>query len=406
MRIACLGNMNNNMFCLVRYLRQRGYDAHLLLLSEEQQNFLPKTDTYDENYGEYTHQLQWGSESDFDKTCPRKLLADLSGYDAFIACNYAPAFLHKAGIVVDIFCPHGSDYYEVPFYTTLNGHPTPLAIAQRQAIVNARYIMAVHSNPIREQYWTTLAPRGVRVPHPIPLIFTPEYTEEKMDRHQIDDATREAMLNIKSRHDMVVMQHSRQCWGNPTLANDYKGNDILVRGFGAFTQEWGGKAALVLLNYGPDVQRTKALVTELGLAQHVHWLPQTTRKRLMPLVRLADISALEFHFSWIAGGALYEALALARPVLAKRDDHEYPGTRLFPMLQASTQQEVMARLLDFAQAPEHFASLGEEGRLWLHIEVIDPALNAVTAILDGDGPGAALRNGWSFFPTNNTQYVN
>lgn len=30
-KIACITNMNNNMFCLVRYLRDMGYDAHLFL---------------------------------------------------------------------------------------------------------------------------------------------------------------------------------------------------------------------------------------------------------------------------------------------------------------------------------------------------------------------------------------
>ena len=48
-KIACIGNMNNNMFCLVRYLRDKGYDAHLFLV-DEFDHFLPGSDSYNLEY--------------------------------------------------------------------------------------------------------------------------------------------------------------------------------------------------------------------------------------------------------------------------------------------------------------------------------------------------------------------
>ena len=58
MKIACIGNMNNNMFCIVRYLRDMGYDANLFLL-HEQDVFIPSADSFNDDYLAYTHQLDW-----------------------------------------------------------------------------------------------------------------------------------------------------------------------------------------------------------------------------------------------------------------------------------------------------------------------------------------------------------
>ena len=56
MKIALIGNMNNNNFALMRYFRILGADAHLLLYSNdgkgELSHFKPECDTWDiENGG-------------------------------------------------------------------------------------------------------------------------------------------------------------------------------------------------------------------------------------------------------------------------------------------------------------------------------------------------------------------
>lgn len=215
MRVACLGNMNNNMFCLVRYLRDRGYDAHLLMLSHEQEHFLPEADTYSQNYSTFVRRLQWGSDPDFAKTTAKTIRKDLDGFDAIIACNYAPAFLQKAGIELTVFCPHGSDYYEVAFQKDHHNELTPLAQAQRTSIQEARFIMAPKTNPDREWYWHTLQPKGERVNHPTPLLYLPEYTPERIARFWSPGLAYETLSKIKKEHDLLLFQHARQCWTPP-----------------------------------------------------------------------------------------------------------------------------------------------------------------------------------------------
>ena len=69
MRIACIGNMNNMMFTLCRYLRDNGYDANLFCFKDEAVNFLPGTDSFDADKAEelfsqlgyLAHYLNWVS---------------------------------------------------------------------------------------------------------------------------------------------------------------------------------------------------------------------------------------------------------------------------------------------------------------------------------------------------------
>ena len=47
MKIALIGNMNNNFFSMLRYFRDLGMDATLFLFKNEQAHFLPKYDTWE-----------------------------------------------------------------------------------------------------------------------------------------------------------------------------------------------------------------------------------------------------------------------------------------------------------------------------------------------------------------------
>ena len=57
-KVACIGNTNHFMLNLVRYLRDNGFDAYLLLLNEPDV-FQPEMDSFDESFKEYTVQLNW-----------------------------------------------------------------------------------------------------------------------------------------------------------------------------------------------------------------------------------------------------------------------------------------------------------------------------------------------------------
>ncbi len=62
MKIALIGNMNNNNFALMRYFRSLGVDAHLFLFSDDgigdHRHFRPDCDTWDiDQWKPYIHRL-------------------------------------------------------------------------------------------------------------------------------------------------------------------------------------------------------------------------------------------------------------------------------------------------------------------------------------------------------------
>ena len=63
MKIALLGNMNNNNFALLRYFRDLGFDAHLLLFKNDgaghSDHFKIESDTFKiEKWKPYIHQTE------------------------------------------------------------------------------------------------------------------------------------------------------------------------------------------------------------------------------------------------------------------------------------------------------------------------------------------------------------
>ena len=61
MKIAIIGNMNNNGFALMRYFRDLGADAHLLLYANDSidtlSHFKPEDDAWDySKWAPYVHQ--------------------------------------------------------------------------------------------------------------------------------------------------------------------------------------------------------------------------------------------------------------------------------------------------------------------------------------------------------------
>ena len=116
MKIALLGNMNNNHFAIARYLRDQGFDAHVLLFDDEYNHFLPSCDTYSLDYMSFCHQLSWGSQQRFLSTSKKQINSDLEQYNVLIGCGPAAAYCNKAGLRLDIFMPYGGDIMDITYY--------------------------------------------------------------------------------------------------------------------------------------------------------------------------------------------------------------------------------------------------------------------------------------------------
>jgi hypothetical protein len=402
MKVACLGNMNNNFFVFLRYLKDRGIDAHLFL-NQEASHFLPQADTYDMlPYQDCIHEINWSWETLEKET----IIEMLKPYDVFIVCGYFPAFLAKAGIKADIFVPYGADLYQVPFlfsdieiyietilhkiflilkkwfhYRHLPRYKKYLQVMfpqyQRNGIKNAKMIALIEKNPFFEVPLDRIKPKGERTFAAIPVLHLPTYTKENIENHKTNITYYQAFALLREKYELLIFHHARHIWKNPVANNYVKGNDIFFHGLARVIKaNPNKKIGLISLEYGTDIQESKQLIKELGIEDNVHWFPILPRKEIMAGLSFADIVVGEFVFSWVIGGVINEAMSMSKPLIMFRDDQLYRHLPqpLYPILNSKTIEEVEKNLTICIQSPALMIEIGSKCYEWHKKHMVDEAL--------------------------------
>jgi glycosyltransferase involved in cell wall biosynthesis len=387
-KVALLCNMNNIMFALARYLRDRGFEADLFLFDDEHAHFHPSADSYSLEYQKFTTQLMWGKPLGISKVTKKDLLSVLDPYPKLLGCGAAPAYVDKADRILDIFVPYGGDLFELPFRIQGVSRRTPQAslevlFRQRRGIRNSRAILIDQSVEYTEAI-SRLRATGKQVTVGLPFPYTPEYAPETIAAHYNQTHWYQDLRALRERSDVMVVHHARHIWGDAFGARQAKGNDKLLRGFKQAQEARPNvRYTLVMCEYGPEISRSKQLVHELGLESAVLWLPQTQRKELMVALNLADIGCGEFSVSWLTGGTINETLAMGKPLLHYRNDALYTQhfPELYPLMNAYSQGEICSHLVDYADRPEHYKTMGAKGRAWHATYAIEEPLRAIAALL-------------------------
>jgi hypothetical protein len=152
---------------------------------------------------------------------------------------------------------------------------------------------------------------------------------------------------------------------NPALsAMDFKGTDVLLRGFALYCQQ-GGKGELRLPRKGQDLQAAVDLIGELAISGRVRWLDE------MPLVRFyeemiaADVVCDQFGSSY-PGMVTTDAYALGRPVMAKLRPEIF--SRRFPEplpgFNAETPEQIAGHLMEMEQNRGILSDMGCKSRAY------------------------------------------
>lgn len=415
MKVALIGNMNNNFFAITRYLRDRGVDAHLFLLGEHQ-HFKPSADTFSDSYLNFVHETQWIENGFFnnDSNNQELIRRDLEGFDATVGCGYAPFFLARAGLSLDLFLPYGSDLYEVPFtsltniqsllfkglfwfdsaYRALSSKDammhvlrkvglSSLATSYRQyklaryqtiGIKSTKHIISQGAGDNFKQYMDKLVPSSRVNKSPIPCLYLCQTPPVK------PSIAEQRIQQIRTDFDVIIFHHARHSWENAANPESNKRNDILINGLHQYLQTPHAKSvALVTLEYGPDVPSSKKLINALELNRNVFWFPMLERREILRLIPYADIGAVDFGMSWISGGVLYEFMSCEKPILQYRNDElyteQYPD--LYPILNVHESNDVCAALERYAASPSMFKQLGIQAHAWFQVYVIEKPIKLI-----------------------------
>lgn len=381
LRVAFLGNMNNNHFAVMRYLRDEGFDCELLLFTDEQHHFHPKCDAYTLEFMTWVKRVSWGSEGQLLTIKPKVIQADIDEYDVLIGCGLAPAFLCKAGRSLDIMIPYGHDIWTATKYGMASPHYIAKSISsayfQRKGlsqakIVNGSFVSGIYGRRIRQ-----LCSSSLLWEFDIPMVYERQYADPDIGgrTHWFKD-----FAEIRSNTDLMVVAHGRHVWGKVSEPS-VKGNDLLIKGWSLFCHRNPSiKAKLVFIEYGQNVFESKRYIAELGIQESVKWLPQMFRKDLMPGLLMADMVAAEFINSWTGGGVIYEALVAGKPLLMHSIEHKKPtrSKSLYPIYNANTPEQIADRLQEYIDDPECGRKMGIAGQKWYQKNVVEKALAQYT----------------------------
>lgn len=386
MKIACIGNMNNMMFCLVRYLRERGYEADLFLV-EEFDHFLPQADAYDDEYKKYTKQSDW--YWDHWNIKKEKMREDMKGYNFIIANDRVPGYLYKAGLELDLFLPHGGDLIVLPFQSYKFGMPKKTDVGkiyftrcQRLGIVNAKNTIFDATNDVMEGIIDRLKLKGNRFFLLPPMLYINQYIEGNLKKSKFY----EQFKDIRSKYNLVIFQHCRQMWTMDPKAVEYKGNEILIKSFAKFLQSKTSEVnpVLVLFAYGPDLAASEKLVESLNISDRVLWMPLMSRKDLMAGIDMCDLAVGELGNSWLTYGSVVEILTMKKPFIGYREDERYLNhyAKLYPMASANTVDQVEAIFHDYMERPEYYKTMGEKGFEWVKKYLVENSVNKVVELIE------------------------
>jgi hypothetical protein len=380
-RIACIGNMNNFMFSVVRNLRELNYDAHLFLL-DEFEHFLPLGDSYSTELPNYVHQLDWYNIGVWAIT-KEKIKKDLEGYNFFIGTDLIPAFFEKAKIKLDIFTPHGGDIYHHCYYKFKNFPPKRYEIGawwrsrqQRAGARNASCIMYDKTTPDFEKHSDKLRLQSNRLYVNAPYIFPAQYNEQNFS----ETAEYKPSRLIREKYDLIFFHHSRHVWKTHIDTLHFKANDKIIKAYAEFVnQNIEYKSLLIMFEYGWDIKASKQLVLELGISEKVLWLPLMERKNVMVWLSIADMGIGEVGNSWLSYGSAYEVLCLRKPFLGYRKDEDFSSyfPDLYPMVSANTLELILYAFNDLKNNPIKYKEMGQKGHEWFMKYAIERPVNEI-----------------------------
>lgn len=378
MKVGIIGNMNNNHFSLMRYLRELGIDAYLLLYANDgvgsRSHFVPENDTWElEKWAPYIipTDLVNGHDKFFTHVLfPGYIKKLLQSFDLIIGNGLAPAYSFIAKKELFFFIPYsfGGEFLTDNIHLNFKQRIKYALFTFFQVKGLKNYVKYVVTMDSTESNCANFSRLGSSImPLGIPMVYNrePIRIDKSMLRTEIRD-----IITIMKQSDYVVFSHVSHNYMN--LENEYfdiKKNKVLIEGFARFLKHSHCKCArLFLLNYGKDVEESKKFIQTLGITDSVVWLPTMARKEIMLLLDHVNVGGGEFG-GVVWGGTGYEFMAKGVPFLQYVDIapdifQQTTGCPLPPIFNVSTPEQIKEVLLQYERNPELLKVKGNEMSDW------------------------------------------
>lgn len=379
MKIICVCNINNMLFGLTRYLRDRDLDVELILLNNEQAHFHPRHDTFTYDYETYTRHVKWGAIDTFLITSVKTIRNDIGNPDFIIATDNAIPFLNKGGYHIDIIFPAGIDLIKkskvhkiMPWYAKLiNPSLYFFSKSYQKGFQNASCINVENTEPVYRNALLEIKSIEKAYYFGCPMVYSPPYHKDRLTSIQFNNPLHEILRKIRSANQLMIFNHNRLNWKSVKDGHYHnKGTDILIKGFAHFVIKYPKiNSSLIMFENGYDVEATKELIEDLGIADSIYFLPLSSRKDLLLGLKIADFGSGQFFVGGLGGGTTWETLAIGKPLLHFLDENNASFSNFdspFPFVNVRTSEEISCVLEDFINQPDKYRKIGEDAKQWYH----------------------------------------
>ena len=373
MRIALVGNMNNNHFAFMRYLRDLGHDAHLFLYKNEQEHFHPSMDTWDFSKWEqcihHTSMMNGTTKKDFSVLYSKRKddIEKLREYDLIICNGSFPVYARRLKLNIDYFLPYGVG---IEFLNIRRNSIFTLILSsvmrffQKRAInESVRRIVTIDFTEENLKNFNYLKQEPTIMG--IPMLYDLESPNDKHIEHL------KPLIDQLKASKLVVFSHVSHIWKNipSSWTISIKQNEILIQGFAEYIKNTNDtEAILVLIEYGTDVDASKELIQEFGIEEFVLWIPAMSRKEIMVLLDYVDLGAGEFG-GLLWGGTGWEFMSKGVPFFqyVKIDPKEYESKsgQPFPnFINTNAPSEIAEHIGNFRKDSQPYVDQGNSLKKW------------------------------------------
>jgi len=360
-KVALIGNMNNNFFGIKRYLEDFGFSCTLFVYKNLPAHFQPINDTWDiEKHRSSIIKLDYGiPHIEFFKKEKKSIFEE---FDICIGDGFTPFYFNRMGLKLDIFVPYGSDLSDLPFKKKLRFksikqlvysivHNLFISGVQKNGILNTTQIITMNNIELLSNAFEKL--NRTSLPFFTPMV----YNESNKNQADFSPYIDEKRIN---KFSFRVFSHSRQFWDDGGLES--KGSEKLIYGFSLFNKKHKD-SCLILFEYGPSVKNSKNLIRELGIENNVVWAKKMPRKYILVLIKkYASIGADQFQIG-LFGSTTYELMSQGIPVmnylnLSPKEFKKKTGLPSPPIINVKTVSEIASALDEFYTNKEKLRQLG------------------------------------------------
>lgn len=391
MRVAFYGNICNNLYQIVKALRENSdIDAHLFIEKYDHPQTWPESDdpSLCNNYPSWIHKDQYLIKGDYIKFYFFPWLLhinkELNEFDMIIVSGIGPILANYSNKPV-IFYVTGGDLTWVPFpWRTLLLNPVftlktnigtyLIGIRQRSGIHKCSKIITQPFSPFMLALNELHIPKNHISTAYFPLII--DSTKFRRDVHA-KSGNSKAVQEITKKFDFVIFHPSRlQIRDKPVMKKtaNWKNNGLLFEGFHRFLETCNARnrACLVLIDRldSPDIRIAREIISNLGMESNVIWLKPPrpsgfTRDEMISIYSISDVVADDFGVGWF-GSVVLEACAIECPVIAYIDEEAMQQLYSWhPILSANTPEGIANQLLKLYTNEEFLKQQGRLGRQWI-----------------------------------------